>query len=71
MVTERGFKSSRKLEQDRRAEGSTFAEMRSFPLWKQLRREEMGYRRYVCDLKKKPCAEVHHIPRKTHQRGGT
>lgn len=34
-------------EQERRAEGSTFAEMRLLPSWKQLRREEMGCRRHV------------------------
>lgn len=32
MVTCRGFKSSRKLEQERRAEGSAFAEILSFSL---------------------------------------
>lgn len=70
IVTERSFKSSRKLEQERRAEGSTFAEMRSFSMWKQLRREEMGYKRHMCDLKKKPCAEMHCLSQRTHERGG-
>lgn len=53
-------------EQERRAEGSTFAEMRLFPSWKQLRREEMAAGDM---LRKKPSAEVHCIPQRTHEGG--
>lgn len=53
-------------EQERRAEGSTFAEMRLFPSWKQLRREEMAAGDM---LRKKPSAEVRCIPQRTHEGG--